>query len=266
LFGYTSPVPTRLKGASSSGAHGGVGVRIQPRFTDDEHEKRGGVHSLMPDQKKYSVVLAEDHTLFREGLKALLATGADFEVVAEAADGQEAIEHTEKLKPDLVLLDLTMPRVDGFTAIKEIKRRSLGTRILVLTVHKTEEHVAQTLDAGANGYVLKDASHNELILAMKSVVKDECYLSPAVSARVVDGYLNERKSKSPRLASELLTSRERQVLKLIAEGFKSKGIADVLCISEKTVAKHRANIMAKLDLHSASALTAFAIERGLVQR
>jgi DNA-binding NarL/FixJ family response regulator len=159
-----------------------------------------------------------------------------------------------------------MPRIDGLTAIKEIKRRSLDTKILVLTVHKTEEHVAETLDSGANGYVLKDASRDELILTMKSVSKNECYLSPAVSARVVDGYLNERKSKSPCLASELLTSRERQVLKLIAEGFRSKGIADMLCISEKTVAKHRANIMAKLDLHSASALTAFAIERGLVQK
>ena len=219
----------------------------------------------MPPEKKYRVVIAEDHTLFRDGLKALLSFEPDFEVVGEAADGQEAIAQTEELSPDLVLLDLSMPRVDGMTAIKEIKRRLPETKIVVLTVHKTEEHVAETLDSGANGYVLKDASHDELVVAMKSVLRDGCYLSPAISARVVDGFLSERKSQSPCLHSVLLTSRERQVLKLIAEGYKSKEIADVLCISEKTVAKHRANIMAKTDLHSAAALTAFAIERGLVE-
>jgi DNA-binding NarL/FixJ family response regulator len=218
----------------------------------------------MTVEKKYRVVIAEDHTLFRDGLKALLSFEPDFEVVGEAADGQEAVLKAEKLGPDLVLLDLSMPRVDGITAIKEIRRRCPETKILVLTVHKTEEHVAETLNSGANGYVLKDASQSELILAMKSVAKDGCYLSPSISARVVDGYLSERKSQSPCVQSTVLTSRERQVLKLIAEGYKSRQIADVLCISEKTVAKHRANIMSKLDLHSASALTAFAIERGLV--
>lgn len=218
----------------------------------------------MSSEKKYRVLIAEDHTLFRDGLKALLSNEPDFEVVGEAADGQEAISSVDQTKPDLVLLDLSMPRVDGMTAIKEIKRRSPETKLLVLTVHKTEEHVAETLHSGANGYVLKDAGHRELMLAMKSVAEGGCYLSPAVSAKVVDGFLSEKKRTSPVVQSALLTSRERQVLKLIAEGYKSKGIADVLCISEKTVAKHRANIMAKLDLHSASALTAFAIEQGLV--
>jgi DNA-binding NarL/FixJ family response regulator len=221
---------------------------------------------FMPPEKKYRVVLAEDHTLFRDGLKALISFEPDFEVVGEAADGQEAIVQTEKMAPHIVLLDLSMPRVGGMTAIKEIKRRLPETKIIVLTVHKTEEHVAETLDSGANGYVLKDASQDELVVAMKSVLKDGCYLSPAISATVVHGFLTERKSQSPCLHSVLLTSRERQVLKLIAEGYKSKEIAEVLCISEKTVAKHRANIMAKTDLHSAAALTAFAIERGLVER
>jgi DNA-binding NarL/FixJ family response regulator len=215
-------------------------------------------------ENRCRVVIAEDHTLFRDGLKALLSFEEDFDVVGEAADGQEAISKAEKLEPDLVLLDLSMPRVDGLTAIKEIKRRRPETKILVLTVHKTEEHVAETLNSGANGYVLKDASQSELVLAMKSVAKDGCYLSPSISARVVNGYLSERNSQSPCVQSALITPRERQVLKLIAEGYKSRDIAEVLCISEKTVAKHRANIMSKLDLHSASALTAFAIERGLV--
>lgn len=218
----------------------------------------------MPEEQKCRVLIAEDHTLFRDGLKALLSYEPDFEVVGEAADGQEAVLRSEKVKPDLVLLDLSMPRVDGVTAIKEIKRRCPDTKILVLTVHKTEEHVAETLSSGANGYVLKEASQAELVLAMKSVLRDECYLSPAISAKVVDGYLAERKRQAPSVPSALLTARERQVLKLIAEGYKSKEIAGLLYISEKTVAKHRANIMAKLDLHSASALTAYALERGLV--
>ena len=219
----------------------------------------------MGSAKKNRVVVAEDHTLFREGVKALISFESDFEVVGEAADGQEAILRAEKLRPDLLLLDLSMPRVDGLAAIKEIRRRCPDTKILVLTVHKTEEHVAETLRAGANGYVLKDATRAELLLAMKSVIREGSYLSPSISARVVHGFLQDRKRQSPSAPSELLTSRERQVLKLIAEGYKSKEIADMLCISEKTVSKHRANIMAKLDLHTASALTAFAFERGLVE-
>jgi DNA-binding NarL/FixJ family response regulator len=218
----------------------------------------------MPTAKKHRMLIAEDHTLFRDGLKALIALESDFEVVGEASDGQEAVLRAEKLSPDLVLLDISMPRVDGMTAIKEIKRRCPDTKILVLTVHKTEEHVAEAFNSGANGYVLKDAGRAELVLALKSVANDGCYLSPSISARVVDGYLSERKSQLPSAQSPVLTSRERQVLKLIAEGYRSRQIAEVLCISEKTVAKHRANIMTKLDLHSASALTTYAIERGLV--
>jgi len=215
---------------------------------------------------KYRIVIAEDHTLFREGLKALLSFEPDFEVVGEAEDGIAAIQCMEKLKPDLVLMDLTMPKVDGFATIKELKRRNPKTKILVLTGHRTEEFVLETLQSGANGYVVKEADHNELLLAMRSVLQEKKYLSPDISAKVIDGYLDRSKTIKSKSAWETLTPRERQVLKLIAEGYKSKGIADLLCISEKTVAKHRANIMTKLDLHSASALTAYALERGVVER
>jgi two-component system response regulator NreC len=215
-------------------------------------------------EKKYRILIAEDHTLFRQGLKALLSLEEDLEVVGEAADGHHAIERAENLKPDLILLDISMPRVDGMSAIKEIKRACPETKILILTVHKTEEHVLETLKAGANGYLLKDASHEEFILAMRSVLKDKRYLSPDISARIVEGYLNGRGTDEPTSPWESLTARERQVLKLIAEGYKSKEIGDFLHISDKTVAKHRANIMNKLDLHSASELTAYAMKRGLV--
>jgi DNA-binding NarL/FixJ family response regulator len=218
----------------------------------------------MHSSEIYRVVIAEDHTLFRQGLKALLSFEPEFEVVGEAADGLEAYQRTEELQPDIILLDLNMPRVDGMTAIKEIKRLCPEAKILVLTVHKTEEHVLETLKSGASGYVLKDADHDELLLAMRSVLQDKCYLSPDISARIVDAYLNGRQTDKTDTPWRSLTAREKQVLKLVAEGYKTKEIAGLLCISEKTVAKHRANIMRKLDLHSASELTAYAMKRGLV--
>jgi len=218
----------------------------------------------MSSDQKYRVIIAEDHTLFRQGLKVLLSFEPDLEVVGEAADGLEAYQRAEELQPDLILLDLNMPRVDGRAAIKEIKRLCPEAKILILTVHKTEEHVVETLRSGASGYVLKDADHNELLLAMRSVLQNKCYLSPDISARIVDGYLNSRKTDEPDTTWKSLTPREKQVLKLVAEAYKTKEIAEILCISKKTVAKHRANIMKKLDLHSAAELTAYAMKRGLV--
>ena len=214
--------------------------------------------------RRYRIVLAEDHTLFRQGLKALLSFEPDFEIVGEAEDGDKAIQCVERLRPDIVLLDLTMPRVNGMEAIREVKKISPKTKVVVLTAHRSQEFVHATLRAGANGYVLKDAEHAELLLAMRSVLREKCYLSPDVSAGVVEGYLGGTKTATQDSPWETLTPRERQVLKLIAEGYKSKEIADVLCISEETVAKHRTHIMSKLDLHSASALTAYALKKGLI--
>ena len=220
----------------------------------------------MHSNDTYRVVIAEDHTLFRQGLKALLSLEPEFEVVGEAADGFQAIKCAKELKPDIILLDISMPRVDGMAAIREIKSVCPEAEILILTVHKTEEHVLETLKSGASGYVLKDASHEEFLLAMRSVLQGKRYLSPDISARIVDGYLNGRETADPTSPWESLTPRERQVLKLIAEAYKNKEVADFLCISVKTVAKHRANIMKKLDLHSAAELTAYAMKRGLVER
>ena len=145
----------------------------------------------------YRVVIAEDHTLFRQGLKALLSLEPEFEVVGEAADGFQAIQCAKELKPDIILLDISMPRVDGMAAIREIKSVCPEAKVLILTVHKTEEHVLETLKSGASGYVLKDASHEEFLLAMRSVLQGKRYLSPDISARIVDGYLNGRETTDP---------------------------------------------------------------------
>jgi len=215
---------------------------------------------------KYRIVIAEDHTILREGLRSLLSSSSDFEVVGEAEDGREAIRCVEKLKPDLILTDLSMPRMNGMEAIREIKKQSPKTKILVLTVHKTEEYILATLKAGADGYLLKDSTHSELVMAVKHVLSGKHYISPGISDKVLEGYLEGRKTLKTRTSWETLTQREREILKLIAEGYKNKEIAEDLCISVKTVEKHRANLMEKLNLHNVQALTAFAIEKGLVSR
>jgi len=217
-------------------------------------------------KEKQRIVIAEDHTILREGLRALISSNPDFDIVGEAEDGRDAIRCVEKLVPDLILLDLSMPRMNGMEAIKEIKKQYPETRILVLTVHRTEEYILATLRAGANGYVLKDATHAELMMAIKSVLTGKTYLSPGVSEKVIEGYLEGRKTLRSSTPWDTLTQREREVLKLIAEGYKNKEIADYLYISVKTVEKHRANLMKKLDLHNTSSLTAFAMEKGLVDR
>jgi DNA-binding NarL/FixJ family response regulator len=217
-------------------------------------------------KQKSRIVIAEDHTILREGLRSLLSSSQDFEIVGEAEDGHMAIQCVEKCKPDLILMDLSMPRMNGMDAIREIKRGFPDTKILVLTVHKTEEYILATFKAGADGYILKDSTHSELMMAIKNILSGKRYISPGISDKVLEGYLEERKTLKARTSWETLTQREREILKLIAEGYKNKEIADYLCISPKTVEKHRSNLMEKLNLHNVQALTAFAIEKGLVSR
>jgi DNA-binding NarL/FixJ family response regulator len=217
-------------------------------------------------KKRYRIVIAEDHRILREGLRFLLSSNPDFEIVGEAEDGRGAIRCVDKLRPDLVLMDLSMPKMNGLDAIAEVKNHCPDTKVLVLTVHKAEEYVFESLKAGADGYLLKDATHNELMLAVGNVLEGKPYLSPGISGNLVAGYLKGRKPSKPKLSLEILTRRERQVLKLIGEGHKNKEIADYLCVSVKTVEKHRANLMNKLDLHSGSALTAYAMEKGLITK
>lgn len=215
-------------------------------------------------KKKHRILIIEDHRILREGLKSLLDSNPNFEISGEGENGLDAIRWTEKIAPDLILMDLSMPKMDGLAAIAEIKSRCRDTKILVLTVHKAEEYVFAALKAGANGYLLKDATHAELELAIENILNDNMYLSSAISGKLVQAYLEGKKPEIVKHALEGLTRRERQVLKLIAEGNKNREIAGYLGISLKTVEKHRSNLMKKLDLHNASELTAFAIEKGLV--
>ncbi|MBW2055902.1 MAG: response regulator transcription factor [Deltaproteobacteria bacterium] len=215
---------------------------------------------------KPRILIAEDHTILREGLRAMLSSNADFDVVGEAEDGREAVRFVESLAPDLVLLDLSLPRMSGIDAIREIKKRHPETKVIALTVHKTEEYVLEALRAGADGYILKDATLNELLMGIKSVLKGRAYLSPGVSDKVIEGYLAGKKTARIGTPWDTLTRREKEILKLIAEGYRNKEIAGYLYISVKTVEKHRANLMKKLNLHGISELTALAIEKGLVTK
>lgn len=210
------------------------------------------------------VLLVEDHAILRDGLKSLLSADPSIEVVGEAEDGQVAIQQANLLQPDIIIMDLSMPRMNGTEAIHHIKRRNPEARIIILTVHKTEEYVRASLDAGADGYVLKDEPHQTLLSAIKSVYIGNTFLSPGICGKVVSGYLGRANPSSHDLPWHELTEREREVVKLVAEGYKNREIAVNLSVSIKTVEKHRSNLMKKLDLHSASALTAYAIENGLV--
>jgi len=212
---------------------------------------------------KYRVLIADDHAIMREGVRALLQSDGSVEVVAVVDNGRDAVRLAVALKPDLAVMELTMPQMDGLSAIRELVHRAVPTRILVLTTHKTEEHVRASLKAGAWGYVVKDAGAAELMLAIHSVAQGRKFISPAVTECIVAGYLSadcvQAGAGSP---SDVLTPREKQVLKLIAAGRRNREIAESLSLSVKTVERHRANIMTKLDLHSTAALTVFAIRDG----
>ena len=216
--------------------------------------------------EKHRIVIAEDHKILREGLKSLVKSNEDFEIVAEAGDGLEAIRAVEKHHPDLLLLDLSMPRMSGISVIKDIKSRFPETKILALTIHASEDYILESFHSGLDGYCLKDANYSELLGAINRVLEGKTYLSPGISDKVLVGFLDKQKALKSGTSWDTVTQREREVLKLVGEGYKNKEIADYLCISVKTVEKHRSNIMRKLDVHTSSGLTAIAIDKGLVTK
>lgn len=218
--------------------------------------------------KKKQIVVAEDITLLREGLCMMINSQETLEVAAQAEDGLSAVRMTLGLPhpPDLVMIDLSMPKMDGLSAIKEIKRHSPDIKILTLTIHDSDDYILECFKAGVSGYCLKDSSQDELLKAIYVVLSGKTYISPGITDKVMEGYLEGKKRLKKETSWDTLTQREKEVLKLVGEGHTSKETAQFLCISPKTVERHRANIMNKLDLHNVSELTAYAIDKGLIDR
>jgi DNA-binding NarL/FixJ family response regulator len=208
------------------------------------------------------VVLADDHALVRAGLRSLIEQLKDVTVVAEAADGHAALEAAAAHHPDIVLMDITMPGMNGFEAALRLRKEHPQIRIIVLSMHATEEYVLQALRAGASGYLVKDSAPLELALALQAVARGETYLSPPISRQVVDGYMQRAGDTSEPLS--VLTGRQREILQLVAEGNSTKDIARKLDLSVKTVETHRAQLMERLDIHDVAGLVRFAVRHGLI--
>jgi DNA-binding NarL/FixJ family response regulator len=208
------------------------------------------------------VVLADDHRIIREGLVALLDREPDICIVAEAADGVEAVNATLELRPDLVIADLSMPKLNGIEAIRRILDKMPETRTMCLSIHSDPQRVAAAIDAGARGYLLKDCAFEELVQAVRLVLDDKVYLSPEIAGIVLEGYRG-RRSHAKASSFSGLTTREREVLQLLAEGHATKDIACRLKVSPKTVGAHREHVMRKLEIHNIAELTRYAILEGL---
>ena len=214
--------------------------------------------------KKIRILLADDHTILRNGIRALLEQEADLEVVAEAEDGRSTVSLACQFKPDVAVIDIAMPLLNGLEATRQIKKLLPGVRVLVLSMHDNEEYIRQVLEAGAMGYILKDAAARELIAAIRSVYQGEAVLSPAITRLVIEDYLRWGGIR-PAEKDEILSPREREVLQLIAEGYTNKQIAGILTLSIKTVQAHRLNLMGKLNLHDRGELIKYAIQKKIIE-
>lgn len=213
---------------------------------------------------KTRILLADDHTIFRESLHRLLSDEGDIEVVGDAQDGRETVKLACELLPDIVIMDIAMPLLNGLEATCQIKRHCPQVKVLILSMHDNEEYIRGALAKGAMGYLLKDASSRELIDSIRAVHKGESVLSPAITRLVIEDYLRWG-DVGVEDENDGLSPREREVLQLIAEGYTNKEIADILCISIKTVQAHRSNLMNKLDLHDRGELIKYAIQKKIIE-
>lgn len=213
---------------------------------------------------KTRILLADDHVLVRRGLRLVLDAEADLEVVAEAGDGAEAIKLALEAEPDLAIIDISMPRMTGLQAVSELKRRRPQLRALILSMHENERYLYEALTAGASGYVLKSAADRDLVQACRAAMRGEAFLYPGAMTSLIEDYLRQARAQES-VREDPLTAREQEVVKLIAESYSTKQIAEALVISEKTVDRHRANILEKLGMHDRVELTRYAIRRGLVE-
>ncbi|MBT8363275.1 MAG: response regulator transcription factor [Deltaproteobacteria bacterium] len=211
------------------------------------------------------IILADDHTIVRQGLAKLLEGERDLKVVGEAEDGRQAVNQVQKLKPDIVLMDIAMPNLNGIEATRQIKKISPQTRVIILSMHSHDRYINELFGLGASGYLLKNSTGTDIINAIHAALKGNTYLSPSISRRVIEDYIS-MKSKSPRddLYSKL-SNREREVFQMIAEGRSTREISEILCVSPSTVKTHRANIMEKLKMDNISQLIQYAIHLGIVE-
>jgi len=210
------------------------------------------------------VLLADDHRIVRQGLRVLLSAQPDIVVVSETGDGRETVQLAESLQPDVVVMDISMPLLNGIEATRQIASRTPEVAVVVLSMHGGDEYILQALRAGALGYVLKQSADTELIMAIRAAQRGESFLSPAIAHTVIRGYIQRAEAPQTQDRYEMLTKREREVLQLIAEGRRMQEIADLLYISPRTAATHKSNLMNKLDIHHTAGLVRFAIHRGVV--
>jgi DNA-binding NarL/FixJ family response regulator len=216
--------------------------------------------------KKIKVFLADDHTILRHGLRALLLSEPDIEVVGEAENGRQTVQMVNQLQPDVVVMDIGMPQLNGLEATRQIIKECISTKVLILSNYSDDEYVHQLTEAGAAGYLVKQTATQDLIKAIHETYKGNAFFSPSISRRLLDCYREAyMKGKAPKRRGEQLTSREFEVLQLVAEGKVNKQIAADLCISVKTVEKHRQQVMDKLNIHDVAGLTRYAIAQGIIE-
>lgn len=211
-----------------------------------------------------NIVIADDHPLVRQGIRSLFEKASDIQIVGEAADGQEAVEMVQRLLPDVVVMDVVMPRLNGTQALEKIRALGLPTQVVILSMYSDETLIYQVLRRGARGYVLKNSVSEELLMAVRAAARNEIFLTPAVSGVILPDLLVNRQVPKEQAAFEALSPREREVLQLIAEGNTNSKIAEKLFISEKTVEKHRASLMSKLDVHEIVGLFRIAVKHHLI--
>ncbi|MBI3895813.1 MAG: response regulator transcription factor [Acidobacteria bacterium] len=210
------------------------------------------------------ILLADDHQIVRQGLRRILEENPDMEVVGEASDGRQAVQMALETKPQVVVMDLSMPQLSGIEAVRQLSKRLPSTKVLVLSMYSDESYVVQVLEAGATGYLLKDSADTDLTQAVLAVHSGKSFFSPRVSRILLDEYVRQLQEKGVTDRYELLTEREREILQLIAEGKTSREIAELLNISASTVDTHRAHIMEKLDLHNPYEVVLYAVRKGLI--
>ncbi len=211
-----------------------------------------------------TIVIADDHSIVRQGLKKILKEEKNFQVLGEARDGRDAVNKVQELTPDIVIMDIAMPELNGIEATRQIKQINMGTKIIILSMHDHSRYIRELLGLGVSGYLLKNAASRDIVKAVNSAVKGDIYLSPSISSRVIEDYVGMNKKSLEEELYNTLSNREREVFQMVVEGSSTKKIAETLCVSPSTIKSHRSNIMEKLKMDNLSQLIQYAIQLGII--